>query len=182
MKKFKVLSRETLVDSPFCPIEKQIVELPNGEKTEWFVNTNHAAVIVIPFLKSGEVLLQTCYKHGGGEIITEFCAGLIDDGELPLQAAERELREETGYEGKFTQMGEVFANPTGSTMKYFFFIAEDCEKSSEPSFDPAEQIEVFLVENFEKAREILTDPQTKTSSATLAALAFADKYVLSFRT
>ena len=110
MKKFKVLSRKVLIDSPFCPVEKQVVELPDGQTCDWYLNTSNDAVIVVPFLETGEVLLQRGYKHGSGEVITEFCAGLIDDGETPLETAKRELLEETGYAGNLKQSGEIFAN------------------------------------------------------------------------
>ena len=174
MQKFKILSRETLLDSPYCPVEKHIVELPRGGTAEWFVNTSSDAVIVIPVTKSGEVILQKSYKHGGREIVVEFCAGLIDKCEVPLHAARRELREETGYVSKhFTKIGEVFANPTGSTMKYHFFLASGCIYSGAQKLDASEQIEVMKVRNIDAARKLLMDPQTKTSSATMAGLAFA---------
>ncbi|MCF7906092.1 NUDIX hydrolase [Candidatus Gracilibacteria bacterium] len=173
MKKFKILSKSTLVDSPYCPIEKHIVEFHDGNQGEWFVNTSRDAVIVIPFLETGEVILQKSYKHGGGEVVTEFCAGLIDEGETPEQSAKRELREETGYGGEtFSKIGEVLANPTGSTMRYHFFVAKKCTKVGERKLDLSEQIEVFLVENLEEAKKLLTDKNTKTSSATMAGLAF----------
>jgi len=176
MKKFKILFRETLLDSPYCPIEKHIVELPRGGTTEWFVNTSSDAVIVIPITKTGEVILQKSYKHGGGEIVIEFCAGLVDKLEVLLHAARRELREETGYIGKhFTKIGEVFANPTGSSMKYHFFLASGCVYSGAQKLDESEQIEVLKVKNMEAARKLLTDPKTKTSSATMAGLAFTMK-------
>jgi ADP-ribose pyrophosphatase len=176
MKKFSILSRKKVLDTPFCPIEKQIVILPNGKKTEWFINTCSSAVVIVPILSSGKILLQKCYKHGSGEIITEFCAGCIDSEETPLKSAERELKEETGYTGEFIFVGECFANPTGSTMQYFFFIAQNCKKITNPSLDQAEQIEPFFTKNLKTARELLMSPANKTSSATLTALVFAEKF------
>ncbi|MCF7917715.1 NUDIX hydrolase [Candidatus Gracilibacteria bacterium] len=121
------------------------------------------------------MLLQKAYKHGSREIITEFCAGMIDEGETPIQAAKRELSEETGYaSSQWEKIGEVFANPTGSEMKYHFFLAGNCNQMKSPQQDEAEQIETFLVKSFEKARELLTNPKTITSSATMAALVFAE--------
>ncbi len=173
MKPFKILSREKILDNPYCPIEKQIVELTTGDKAEWFVNKASDAVIIIPVLKTGEVLLQKNYKHGSGKIVTEFCAGMIDPGETPEQAAPRELLEETGHTAEsFTKLGEVFANPTGSSMKYHFFRAENCEKSGNQSLDEAEQIEVFSVKNIAEARKLLTDSETHTSAGTLAVMGF----------
>ncbi|MDH3324934.1 MAG: NUDIX hydrolase [Candidatus Peregrinibacteria bacterium] len=172
MKKFKILSSEKLVDEQYCPIEKQLVELPNGDQTYWFVNNTPDAVIVIAFLSDGQVLLQKNYKHGSGEFITEFTAGMIDSGETPADCAKRELLEETGHSAEsFEKIGESFANPTGSPMKYHFFVAKNCHKTGEQNLDQSEQIEVFFAQNTEEARNILTNPKNHTSAASLALLA-----------
>ena len=176
MKPFKILSREVILDNPYCPIEKQHVELPDGSTCDWFVNKSSDAVIIIPVLKTGEILLQKNYKHGSEKVVTEFCAGMIDSGETPEQAAARELLEETGHTSEsLTKLGEVFGNPTGSSMKYHFFLAENCEKSGNQSLDEAEQIEVFSVKNLDEARKLLTDSETQTSAATLACLTLLPK-------
>lgn len=172
MKPFKILSREVLVSSVYCPVERQVVELPDGRTTDWYVNTSLDAVVIVPFLKSGEVLLQRCYRHGAGEIIVEFCAGLVDAGESALEAAKRELLEETGYVGDLECLGSCFANATGSTMKYHFFLARHCEKVAEQHLDPAEQIELFTVKNVQEVRDFFLDPKVMTSAAVLSALAF----------
>ena len=173
MKKFIIISRKTLINSPYCPIEKQIVKLPQGKICEWFVNTSNDAIVVIPILKTGEILLQKNYKHGSQEIITEFCAGLVDDNETPKKAVKRELEEETGYiSQKIIKLGEVFANPTGSTMKYHFFLAKNCEIIGKLNLDSSEQIETFTVSNIDEAIKILTNPKTKTSTASISALTF----------
>ena len=175
MKKFKILSRETLIESPYCPVEKQIVEFPNGERGEWFVNTSADAVIVIPVTVAGKIILQKSYKHGGGAEVVEFCAGMIDEGETPIEAAVRELQEETGYRSAdVKKIGEVFSNPTGSTMKYHFFLARNCVKNGEQKLDLSEQIEVFLVENWEGAKDVLLNQDTQTSSATMAGVGFME--------
>ncbi len=168
MKPFKILSRETLIDSPFCPIEKQIVELPNGKTTEWFVNLNKGAVIVIPILENGEILLQKNYKHGCGQVILEFCAGMIDEGETPEQAAKRELLEETGYASpQFIKLKSIFNDPSGSKMQYHYFLAKNASKTQEPELEDAEQIEPFTIKNLETLKTFLTHPDTKTTSATV---------------
>ncbi len=75
MKKFKILSRELVLDNQYLPVEKQIVELPNGKTTTWFVALVSDAVIIVPQLKNGKFLLQENYKHGSGEVVTEFVLG-----------------------------------------------------------------------------------------------------------
>jgi 8-oxo-dGTP pyrophosphatase MutT (NUDIX family) len=177
MKKFRILSREMLVDDKFCKIEKQIVKLPNGKMGKWFINLTCNAVLIVPIKKNGEVLLQKSYKHGCGEIVTEFCAGMIDDGESVKDAAERELLEETGYVAeRLIKVGENFSDPTGSKMKYHFFVALNVEKTNNQELEDEEQIEVFTVKNLKKVGKLLTDSEIKTSSGAISALKFAEKY------
>jgi 8-oxo-dGTP pyrophosphatase MutT (NUDIX family) len=192
VKKFKILSKKLIVDEPYCQIEKQQVLTHNGTKLDWFVQLNYDAVIVVPFFKTGEVLLQKAYKHGAQSFIIEFPAGLTENKkELLKHAAARELREETGIVAKkITKIGSVLANPTGSPMRYHFFIAEGCQSLAEKELDDAEQTETFLIKNFKTAENYLLStmqpkdlalkgPQVKfqTSTSTIAALPFVRKYL-----
>lgn len=178
MKKFKILSRELVLDSQWLPVEKQIVELPNGQTTEWFVALNTDAVVIVPQLKTGGFLLQKNYKHGSGEVVTEFCAGMIDGKDNPEETAKRELLEETGFGCEnIIKIGENFSNPTGSAMKYHFFLAQGCEKCTMPTLEDAEQVEVFVVEDIAKVSQVLTDQSILTSSATISALKYVEKYL-----
>lgn len=177
MKPFEILDRKMLIDSPYMPIEEQTVRLPNGKTASWFVHKGKGAVIIVPLTTQGEVLLQKTYKHGCGEIVTEFCAGMIDAGETPLQAAHRELEEETGYlSPDIRPLGTLFANPTGSQMKYHFFLAQNCHPQGKINLDDAEQIENFTVPHLASAQKLLTDPTTKTSTTALTALLYAQNF------
>jgi len=177
MQKFAVLDSEFIIDEPYCHIEKQRVQLPDDSETNWYIKHSADAVIVVPVSKTGEILLQRNYKHGSGQVVTEFCAGMVDPGERPEQAAARELQEETGYEaGSMHFLGSVFANPTGSPMRYHFFCAENISISEKGlALEAAEQIEPFLVENLTAAQELICNPSTKTSVTTHAALNFYAK-------
>lgn len=178
MQKFEILKRRLLLENPWMPVEVQTVRLPNGETTEWFVSLGHDVVIVVPIDPEGRVVLQQGYKHGSGKVITEFCAGMIDEGETPTEAARRELLEETGYTAKeFIKLGKAFPNPTGSKKYYHFFLARDAELTAEPALEATEQIETFLAADFDAAAtRILSDPAV-CSVASIAAIALAREYL-----
>lgn len=191
MKKFKILSKELIVDEQYCQIEKQRILTHKNVELDWFVRLNMDAVIVVPFFKTGEVMIQKAYKHGAQSFIAEFPAGLMEKGETPKHAASRELREETGLiSKKITKIGSVLADPTGSPMRYHFFVAEDCQLLAEKELDDAEQIDTFLIKDFQAAEKYLLStmqpkklamkgPQVKlqTSTATIAALPFVHKFL-----
>lgn len=179
MKPFRILSIEHLLDTPYLPVQKERVVLPNGKETDWFVTTGRDAAIVIPITTDGKILLQRAYKHGCRSVVTEFCAGIIEEGETPQEGARRELLEETGYSSRqIVKVGEFFANPTGATSAYLVFLALDCKKVREPKLDDAEQIENFLVDNIAKAEEVFFHPQTKTSTAAMTALFLLKKHIV----
>ena len=73
---------------------------------------------IAPILKhpskppSTMIILQ--YRPPIEAYCVEFPAGLIDEGETPEQAAVRELKEETGYEGKVCDLSPTLSNQPGS--------------------------------------------------------------------
>ncbi|TKA74008.1 hypothetical protein B0A55_07746 [Friedmanniomyces simplex] len=77
------------------------------------------AVAIAPILRhpnrppSTMIILQ--YRPPVEAMCVEFPAGLIDEGETPEQAAVRELREETGYEGKVSEISPTLSNQPGLT-------------------------------------------------------------------
>ena len=173
MQPFVIESKKDLIAEKYCHIEKQKVIFPNGTTGDWYIHKNNDAIIILPQDKEGRVLLQRQYKHGSARVVIEFCAGLIETNEKPLEAAKRELLEETGFSAeKWKPLGTCFANPTGSPMQYHFFLAQDIIKASKQNLESAEQIEVFWAENLSSAKKILLDPKTHTSAGALALLSF----------
>lgn len=178
MKPFKILSRVLDYDSPYLPVEKQRVQLPNGTKKDWFINVSVDAVLVMPVMKSGEIVAQYSYKHGCQSQVLEFCMGMIDAGETPEVAAPRELREETGLVSqKWTKVGEFFANPTGSTMKYHFFIAEECEQVGDQNLEEDEQIELCFLKNIEEADTLFFNQEINTSCANIVGWVYLKRFL-----
>lgn len=132
----------------------------------------------MPITSDGEVLLQRTYKHGASSIVIEFCAGMIEENEDPLEAAKRELEEETGYTSEsIYKVGEPFANPTGSVTRFHFYVALDCKPTGCMCFDEAEQIENFTVSSLEEARDLLLHPDTLTASPAITALCYAQHFL-----
>lgn len=90
------------------------------------------------------------YRHGLGIVATELCAGVAEPGETPLEAAKRELLEETGFGGGEWELNMVIsANPGSQDNLSYSFIARGVEKISEQHLDETEDVKV----------EILTEAQ-----------------------
>ncbi len=76
---------------------RDTVRLPNGAETTREYIVHPGAVVMIPLLDDGRLVLERQYRYPMGKVMIEFPAGKLDHGEDPLDCARRELLEETGY-------------------------------------------------------------------------------------
>ncbi|MCP4180111.1 MAG: NUDIX hydrolase [bacterium] len=116
-------------------------------------------VTIIPIIKNSQgndcVLIVNQFRHGCSTLTKEFPAGMVDTGEEPLDAALRELQEETGYRaGKITEIGAVNPNPAFMSNRTYTFLAEDLKPAGNRNLDEHEMIDVELVPIGELASEI----------------------------
>ncbi|MCW0205763.1 ADP-ribose pyrophosphatase [Achromobacter veterisilvae] len=93
----KLVASEAPYDGSFLKIRRDTVSLPNGNTAIREYVVHPGAVVVIPLLDDGRVLLERQYRYPIGRVMTEFPAGKLDPGEDPLVCGKRELLEETGY-------------------------------------------------------------------------------------
>jgi 8-oxo-dGTP pyrophosphatase MutT (NUDIX family) len=93
-----------------------------------------------------EFVMVRQWRHGSRELSLEFPGGVFEPGEAPLEAAARELREETAYApGKIRKIGEFSPNPAIMTNRCHFFLAEDLRPLDKQDLDDDEYVEVELV-------------------------------------
>ncbi|AMD48178.1 NUDIX domain-containing protein [Bordetella holmesii] len=90
-------SSELVYDGSFLKVRRDMVRLPNDHVVSREYVVHPGAVVVIPLLDDGRVLLERQFRYPVERVMTEFPAGKLDPGEDPLACAKRELLEETGY-------------------------------------------------------------------------------------
>lgn len=90
-------SSEVLVNGNFLKARRDTVRLPDGGTSTREYVVHPGAVVVVPLLDDGRVVLERQYRYPVGRVLTEFPAGKLDVGEDPFVCGRRELLEETGY-------------------------------------------------------------------------------------
>ena len=168
MKKWKTLSSEYLHRRPWLTVRKDVVQLPNGViHDEYYVLEYPTWVNIIARTRNGKSVMVEQYRHGLHEIFTELVAGIAEPGEEPIEAARRELLEETGYgNGEWRLNMVICANPGSQNNLTYSFIADGVEKISEQHLDTTEDVEVKLLDESEVIDLISSD---KMKQALMAA-------------
>ena len=109
------------------------VTLPTGGETAWLRFEKLDDFVSVICLRGGEsegkggreVLVAAQYNHSVQRAVTEFPGGVVDDHETPLQAAHRELEEETGLRARIMiPLGSFLVNPRRTPIQGFVFVAE----------------------------------------------------------
>ena len=115
--KWHVLESEYLIRRPWLTARRDRVELPDGRvHPEYYVLEYPDWVNVIARTSDGMYVMVEQYRHGLAGVFTELVAGVIEKGEDPLEAAQRELLEETGYAGgSWSLLSVVSQNPACTT-------------------------------------------------------------------
>ncbi len=147
---WEVVSVRRILDTRYLKIRSEHVTLPNGVAIpDYYIIENRGWVGIVPFTEDGRFLLNRQYKHGIGEDVLEFPAGMIEEDEDdPLQTAHRELMEETGYSvasHEIEPLSHMIANPTGAQTRIWWYLARNVRKTGVQNFDPGEDIQNFLV-------------------------------------
>jgi ADP-ribose pyrophosphatase len=84
-------------DGDFLKVSRDRVTLPNDTVGQREYIKHPGAIVVLPILPDGSVLLERQFRYPVGRVFIELPAGKIDAGEDHLACAKRELQEETGY-------------------------------------------------------------------------------------
>ncbi len=145
--KWEVLNEKTVYESfPWIRVDAQKIKLPSGNIVEDYHRVIlPQTVVVYPTTIHNKILMLETYRHGIGCSSLLFPGGIIDNEELPIEAAKRELLEETGYSGDaWEPLGSFIPHSNYGSGKVHIFKAENLEKSKDPSSGDLEKMEITL--------------------------------------
>ena len=120
----RVVESQSKFTGKICSVRVDRVEIAPEVFAPREVVEHSAAVCVLPFDGEENVYLVRQYRHPVGADLLEAPAGLMEEGETPLQAAARELREEIGAEGELIPLGEFLPTPGYCEELIYLFMAQ----------------------------------------------------------
>lgn len=145
IKPWKEISRETVFQKYGRKLDKVIFKLPNGIESDFYLTGDKTKLVcVLALTKKKEVILATQFRPGPQIVVSELPGGGVNKNESPLEAAKRELLEETGYAGDFTQTNETMTDAYSGAIRYHF-VATNCQKTKEISYTETELTEIKLL-------------------------------------
>jgi ADP-ribose pyrophosphatase len=138
-------------------IDRNLFSLPNGKEVERLVVHPGDAAAILPVRNDGSYYLIRQFRFAIGEYIYEVPAGTVDRGETALDAARRELIEETGISAEhFEPRGFIFTTPGFTDERIYLYEAYGLSPSSTFHPDEDEVIEVACFSG-EELEEMIAD-------------------------
>ena len=120
----KTISSEELLNTPIFRVTMDHALDPDGFEITRAIIQHGGSAVVMPVDEKNRVLLVRQYRLPARRYLWELCAGRLDPGETPLQAAKRELKEETGYRAKkFEKLAEFYPSPGFLAEKMTIYLA-----------------------------------------------------------
>lgn len=134
---------ETVFQGKLLQVKRDTVRLPDGKPAAREYIQHNGAVMIIPLLESGELVMERQYRYVMRRHCIEFPAGKIDAGEEPLAAGRRELLEETGYVAReWIYLTSINPTVAYSTERILVYLARGLEQR-ESKLDEGEFLEVL---------------------------------------
>lgn len=146
MKKWRINNSEYLLHEPWIVVRKDNVITDKGvEIPDYYVLECPTWVNIIAITTQGLLLIEEQYRHGIQKVCFEVPAGACNNNEEPLEAAKRELLEETGYASdEWTLFDTVAPNPSNMNNYCYTFIANNVQKTQKPTPEVTESIKLHL--------------------------------------
>ena len=164
----------TIFDGHIIHLQSWDVTLPNGEPAKREVAIHRGASAIVPVDADGNTYLVRQYRTPMGRVLMEIPAGKLDYmGEDRLEAAKRELREETGFTAnKWTHLVDLATTPGFCTEVISLFLAEDLTKG-ETDFDDDEFLDLVKMP-FKEAADMAATGKF-ADAKTIVALLLAER-------
>ncbi|MCW5660187.1 MAG: NUDIX hydrolase [Burkholderiaceae bacterium] len=145
-------------------VRRDVVALPDGSHATREYIVHPGAVVVVPILDDGRLVVERQFRYPVGRVVLEFPAGKLDAGEAPLQCGQRELMEETGYRAREWAVAGTLHNALAYCTEVIHIAFARGLSPGERALDAGELIELALLHEADleaaAARGEVTDAKT----------------------
>jgi ADP-ribose pyrophosphatase len=159
-----------------CPgfdVRRDDVTLPDGTETAFHYLTEPPSVVLLPFTPEDDVVVIEEWRQAVGRVNLGLPAGGLEGEESPVEAARRELAEETGHEAAAFERLGTFEPANGLLDSTFhYFLARGCEPTAEQALDHNESIRVGTA-SFADLRDRAIAGDQRDGRSALAVLQYA---------
>lgn len=164
MSKEEIMNSDKVFEGKVISVRVDTVELPGQRYAKREIVEHKGSVAIVAFTDDDKLLFVKQYRLAVGKTLLELPAGHIDPGEGPMDAAVRELREETGFETENMKfITEVYTSPGFTDERIHLFYTRDLIPS-EQDLDDTEDIEIVEMSLDEAMRLVklgeITDAKT----------------------
>ena len=172
-----VLASERVYEGRILNLRVDQIRTPNGVEAVREIVENGSAVAIVALDDQQRVVLIKQYRHAIRGQVIEIPAGKLDGDEEPLEGAQRELREETGFQaGHFEQLGSFYPAPAWSTEFVNLYLATQLNPGP-TQLEADEAIEMWQVALDDAVKMIQSG--AIVDGKTVAALLLAQQYLQS---
>jgi len=159
MQQWKTRDRKILLDeSPWLKVERRVVELPSGQvipNWQWVTTPDYVNVVAVT--EDDEFICFRQVKYGVEGDTLAVVGGYLNDGEEPFEAAQRELREETGYESTdWKDLGHYRVDPNRGMAIGHLFLARRARLVATPIIDDLEEQHLLFLTKAEIEKALVT--------------------------
>lgn len=155
-------------------VRRDQVAMPDGSHATREYVVHPGAVVVVPMLDDGRLVLERQFRYPVGRVMLEFPAGKLDAGEAPLACGQRELSEETGYRAREWAIAGTLHNAIAYSTEVIHIAFARGLQAGERALDAGELIEIELMT--EAALDAAAAQGSLTDAKTLIALLWLQKW------